>query len=261
VNFTTVLTNTNIPQQTVAYQLIVDESISPIDATHIRLRVTKNHGSNVCAIGEIELYGYEETVTGCLWTQSSTDIHYSDGNVGINTSVPAYKLDVDGDINLTGEIRKSGTIWNPSGGGVWTQTNANIHYTTGNVGIGTTNPTHTLTVSGTIRAKEIIVDDANWPDYVFTDDYHLQPLDTVERHIQTHKHLPGIPSAQEIAKTGVSLGEMQTLLLAKIEELTLHQIELNKRLNAQDEKLEQQSRKIDALQMENTTLKNMLKSQ
>jgi hypothetical protein len=111
----------------------------------------------------------------------------------------------------------------------------------GNVGIGTTNPTHTLTVSGTIRAKEIIVE-SNWADYIFADDYQLQSLDTVEQHIKTHKHLPGIPSAQEVSANGVSLGEMQTLLLAKIEELTLHQIELNKRLRA----LEQENAALKA---------------
>ena len=121
----------------------------------------------------------------------------------------------------------------PATGCLWTQNGANIHFATGNVGIGTTNATHALTVSGTIRAKEIIVE-SNWADYVFNDDYQLQSLDAVEQHIKQKKHLPGIPSAQEVSEKGVSLGEMQTLLLAKIEELTLHQIELNKRLNAQD---------------------------
>ncbi len=47
----------------------------------------------------------------------------------------------------------------------------------GNIGIGTTSPSHKLAVNGTIRAKEIIVDDTGWADYVFADDYRLAPLD------------------------------------------------------------------------------------
>lgn len=95
----------------------------------------------------------------------------------------------------------------------------------GNVGIGTTNPTQKLAVNGAIRAKEVIVE-TNWSDYVFADDYRLAPLEQVEQHIRTHRHLPGIPSEAEVAEHGVSLGDMQSRLLAKVEELTLYLIEL-----------------------------------
>jgi len=103
----------------------------------------------------------------------------------------------------------------------------------GKVGIGTTNPTEKLSVKGRIRAQEVVVDNNNWSDYVFADDYKLQSLSEVEAQIKISKHLPGVPSAQEVSGKGVSLGDMQSLLLAKIEELTLHQIELEKRVNAQ----------------------------
>jgi hypothetical protein len=98
----------------------------------------------------------------------------------------------------------------------------------GNVGIGTTNPTHKLAVNGTIKAKEIIVETTGWSDYVFADDYTLASLAEVEAHIKEHKHLPGIPSATQVADQGISVGDMQARLLAKIEELTLHVIELKK---------------------------------
>jgi hypothetical protein len=97
----------------------------------------------------------------------------------------------------------------------------------GNVGIGTTNPTQKLSVNGAIRAKEVIVD-TSWSDYVFKPDYVLASLSEVEGVIKRDGHLPGIPSAQEVAEHGVSMGEMQSKLLAKIEELTLHQIALEK---------------------------------
>jgi len=102
----------------------------------------------------------------------------------------------------------------------------------GNVGIGTSNPTQKLSVNGTILAKEVIVQ-TSWSDYVFATDYKLASLAEVEQHIQKQGHLPGVPSAQEVAEKGVSVGDMQAVLLAKIEELTLHQIELEKRVNAQ----------------------------
>ena len=110
----------------------------------------------------------------------------------------------------------------------------------GNVGIGTTNPTHKLAVNGTIKAKEVIVETTGWSDYVFADDYVLQPLAEVEAHIKTNKHLPGIPSAAQVASEGVSVGELQARLLAKIEELTLHQI-------AQEKELKRLRCEVDAL--------------
>jgi hypothetical protein len=100
----------------------------------------------------------------------------------------------------------------------------------GNVGIGTANPTHKLAVNGTIKAKEVIVETSGWSDYVFADNYKLAPLSEVEAHIKANKHLPGIPSAAQVAENGVSLGDVQAALLAKIEEITLHQIAQQKEL-------------------------------
>jgi hypothetical protein len=103
---------------------------------------------------------------------------------------------------------------------------------TGNIGVGTSNPTHKLSVNGTIKTKEVIVETVGWSDHVFADDYALQPLAEVETHIKERKHLPGIPSAKEVAAQGVSIGEMQAKLLAKIEEITLHQIAQQKEIAA-----------------------------
>jgi hypothetical protein len=98
----------------------------------------------------------------------------------------------------------------------------------GDVGIGTSTPNAKLAVNGKIRAQEIKVETANWPDYVFTKGYHLPSLEETEQHIKEKGHLPGIPSAEEVKANGVDLGEMNAKLLQKIEELTLLLIEKDK---------------------------------
>ncbi|MBL6445994.1 hypothetical protein JMN32_06720 [Fulvivirga sp. 29W222] len=102
---------------------------------------------------------------------------------------------------------------------------------------------HSLAVQGKMTAQEIKVKpDPLVPDYVFEEDYTLKGLDEVEAYVKEHKHLPGIPSAQEIEENeGVYLGEMTYKLLEKVEELTLHMIKLkkeNEELKARLETLE-----------------------
>jgi hypothetical protein len=101
----------------------------------------------------------------------------------------------------------------------------------GNVGIGTTDPTYKLSVNGNIRSKEVVVE-SGWADYVFDKDYTLQPLSQTEQYIQRYQHLPGIPSAAEIRSNGLSIGDLQSKMMAKIEELTLHIIALEKKINS-----------------------------
>ncbi len=67
-----------------------------------------------------------------------------------------------------------------------------------------------------------------WPDYVFEEDYNLPTLKETEAYIKANKHLPGVPSAAEVTENGINLGNMDATLLQKIEELTLHMIELEK---------------------------------
>ncbi|KAA3612681.1 MAG: hypothetical protein DWQ05_18710 [Calditrichaeota bacterium] len=103
--------------------------------------------------------------------------------------------------------------------------NAVFHH---NVGIGTNIPRERLSVNGRIRAREVLVTQKNWPDFVFDPSYSLMPLATIEKFIAENQHLPGIPSAMEAEKDAVPLGDMQAKLLQKIEELTLYLIEIKK---------------------------------
>ena len=100
---------------------------------------------------------------------------------------------------------------------------------------------------GKIHAKEVEVKANIWADYVFKKGYKLHTLEEVEKHIVEKGHLPNIPSAQEVAEKGINLGEMDTKLLEKIEELTLYSIEQNKQIKSQKEQLKQQSEEIKEL--------------
>lgn len=104
----------------------------------------------------------------------------------------------------------------------------------GNVGIGTKNPQAKLAVNGGILAKSVRVNTSSsyWPDYVFCEEYELMDLSDLEAYIKAYRHLPGVPSAEEVAEQGdVDLGEMNAILLEKVEELTRYVIELRKQID------------------------------
>lgn len=131
----------------------------------------------------------------------------------------------------------------PTTGGFWTQTGSDISYTAGHVGIGTApRSLQMLAVAGEIIATRVRVEEQpNWPDYVFNQDYRLPSLEEVQEHIEANGHLINIPSAADVAANGMDLGEMNRLLLEKVEELTLYllqQEEQRKELQARLEVME-----------------------
>lgn len=101
----------------------------------------------------------------------------------------------------------------------------------GNVGINTaTVPTgYKLAVKGNVIAEKLVVKTSTvWPDFVFKNEYKLPSLVEVEQFISKNSHLPEIPSAKEVETNGQDVGEMNRLLLKKVEEITLYLIELKK---------------------------------
>jgi len=201
------------------------------------------------------------------------------GKVGIGTPTPNYELDVarylavgaqgGEDIVLLGGGVGIGAVMKLyyANGHENTRLTGNndswLNLVAGNVGIGLTNPSEKLTVNGKIKAREIRIDVQNMPDYVFEPDYQKLSLSALEEYIQKHKHLPEIPSAADSEKNGIELGEMNKILLKKVEELTLHLIEKDKQLkvvktNYLDMKsvLQKLSDKVDSLERKSLNGRN-----
>jgi hypothetical protein len=99
-----------------------------------------------------------------------------------------------------------------------------------------------------ITATEVITT-PQWdiPDYVFEKGYHPRTLAELERYLGENKHLPEMPGASEIKKSGMNMGEMNVLLLKNLEELTLHVIDLQKEMKSKDRRFERQLDSLRAI--------------
>ncbi|APD06858.1 hypothetical protein UJ101_01339 [Flavobacteriaceae bacterium UJ101] len=97
-----------------------------------------------------------------------------------------------------------------------------------------------VAVKGEMIIEGIMIKDfTSWPDYVFEENYPLKDLKVLEKEIQHLGHLPNVPSAKKVLKEGVDLGDMNVILLEKIEELTLYTIQQQKLFEKQQEELNQ----------------------
>lgn len=124
----------------------------------------------------------------------------SSGRLGIGTSVPTAPL------HVTGNVVFGSSSINPATG-------------------------YKVSIDGRVICEELRVQlNTAWPDYVFARNYNLRPLHELERFIKQNNHLPNIPSAKEIEKSGFDVGDMHKRLLEKVEELTLYIIQLKKEI-------------------------------
>lgn len=169
-------------------------------------------------------------------------------DVGIGTTAPNCKLHVNSTsttlnafrVQINGATRFCVT---PNGGAVVgmfsSASPARGLYVYGGLTVGTsTLPTgFKAAIDGKLICEEIYVrNSTNWPDYVFSKDYELTPLNEVAEYIEANNHLPNVPSAETLESEGISVGEMQKIQMEKIEELTLYILQLQEKI----EKLESQ---------------------
>lgn len=171
------------------------------------------------------------------WNNGTNKLYALCANVGIGTSTPRAKLDVIG----KGQISQLAMGVDPASmtgafhlrtNGFSTSSDAAIFRVENLAG----RALFEINNQGFVQGREVIVemDSVAWPDYVFKPDYKLSPLREVELFIKYNGHLPNVPSAAQMSSEGLSLGEMNRLLMEKIEELTLHLIAQEKCNEQQD---------------------------
>ena len=164
------------------------------------------------------IVGLESGGNGVIWTRHNNYVRFgtnanermrilADGKVGIGTTTPSEKLDVNGTVKAT-------TL------------------------------SATITRTDTVKTKKVILTDTPGADFVFDPNYKLPELGTVEEHVKEHQHLPGIAPAAKMEEEGIDVAELNMQLLQKVEELYLYAIEQNKRLSEQNEQIIEQNERI-----------------
>lgn len=206
---------------------------------------------------------FKKTTIALVLALVASAAYAQDPNIGISLAAPSYGVKIRTNFPAyTGNFGRAFMLSNQSGtvdffgigafgsavDGVsslkygYLGGNANIpmmaFLPNGNVGIGTITPDAKLTVAGNIYAREVKVAVTAGADFVFDDDYKSLTLKETEQFIKINKHLPGILPADKMIKDGLDLSEMNIKLLQKIEELTLHLIEQDKRLQKQEAEIE-----------------------
>lgn len=229
-------------------------------AGYVQFYLWNDNDSDALKIEANGLAGENDATPRMEFPFSNKNIHMalSGGSVGIGTTTLTEKLNVSGGgiaLDADQPLRGGGK-WLISGnaGAVTVGTaNPGVHLrlmagdvnprifidgTGGGVGIGTSSVgSYKLAVEGKIGAREVNVTTGAWSDYVFKSDYKLMPIAEVEKFISENQHLPEVPSEKEVLAGGQNLGEMNAILLKKIEELTLYIINQQKQIDELKQKV------------------------
>ena len=130
-------------------------------------------------------------------------------------------------------------------GGNSTQANDRVEF------LNSANEVKTTIQDGVVRTNQIRLNVTTFPDYVFANNYKLMPLEEVDAYIKKYKHLPNVPTETEVVKEGMNVGQINTLLVEKVEELTLYTIEQEKKLKNQEGQIQELLKRMAALENKN----------
>lgn len=186
------------------------------------VRVTLNNGDNDGTFG----FDFQNDNGKALWRLSEPtngDILTvrNNGRVGIKNANPTTDFQVDGGSQFNGLVNVNG-----------------------NLGLGVSAPTEKFEVegnakvSGTLFADRVSLTVGTFPDYVFDESYNLRSLADLESFIKENKHLPGVKPERKVVKDGMDLGEMNQVLMEKVEELTLYTIQQQKLIDGLQNRLD-----------------------
>jgi hypothetical protein len=228
---------------------------------------------------------FNNLVLSSYWNGYKNEITLSNGNVGMGTATPTARLTLASnnaanpntgtEIDYAGEkiafrnessggnfdigtikmvqpngyyLDRGDMVFSTANGGIGGMGERMRIDATGNVGIGTTlTSAYKLAVNGSVHAKQVNVDLTGWGDYVFNKDHSLRSLAEVKAYIDKNHHLPEMPSAATVEKEGINLGEMNKLLVKKVEELTLYLLDQQKTMAELQKQLKDQQKEIEQL--------------
>lgn len=225
--------------------------------------IKQNQGVNVTVTNFIG--GWKDATPGnneskiIIWLRGGTTTYYYKANTTVTPAVydgvsnPLPFQETNGPQHTFKTVADS--YVNTQGLGINTiyTTGTGNNYFAGRILIGKTSQTNTgyiLDVNGNVRANKVTVNTTG-ADFVFEPGYKLISLNELENFVKKNHHLPGIATAAEMQKEGLELGENQTILLQKVEELTLYIIEQEKA------KTDLQAQ-LDTLKKEFAELKNLI---
>ena len=153
----------------------------------------------------------QQELGNLIISNHNANLVFTPNGIGVGGAYNGYQFNINGDARVTGAVRMLSGLTMDG---------------TLKVGSG-----FKCDAQGNLKVKHLKVTLTDWPDYVFCKEYSLMSLGELETYIDVHRHLPGVPSAEVVEQEGADLGEINKVLMEKVEELTLYIIDLQKQIN------------------------------